>query len=44
MSKIHCMTCGTDGGDKTRTRGGILIEIVLWLCFIVPGLQTADGK
>jgi hypothetical protein len=34
----HCMTCGTDGEPKTETRGSIVIEIVLWLMFIVPGL------
>lgn len=34
----HCMTCGVDGLTKTRTRGSIFIEIVLWLCLIVPGL------
>jgi hypothetical protein len=35
---FHCMTCGTDGPGKTRTRGSIAIEIILWLCFLVPGL------
>lgn len=35
---MHCMTCGTDGPTRTRTRGSILIEIILWLMFIVPGL------
>ena len=34
----HCMTCGTDAEPKTQTRGSIVIEIVLWLLFIVPGL------
>lgn len=34
----HCMTCGTEGPTTARTRGSILIEIVLWLCFIIPGL------
>lgn len=36
--KLHCMTCGTDAEPVTETRGSILIEIILWLCFIVPGL------
>lgn len=34
----HCMTCGTDGPSVSQTRGSMAIEIVLWLCFIVPGL------
>lgn len=36
--KRHCMTCGTDDFSKVRTRGSIWIEIILWLCFLVPGL------
>jgi hypothetical protein len=32
------MTCGTDAQPKTVTRGTIFIEIILWICFIVPGL------
>lgn len=35
---MHCMTCGVDAPPKTSTSGSIGIEIVLWLCFIVPGL------
>lgn len=35
---MHCMTCGTDAPSEVRTRGSILIEIVLWLCFIIPGV------
>lgn len=34
----HCMSCGIDAEPKTATRGSIWIELVLWLCFIVPGL------
>lgn len=34
----HCMTCGADTKAKTVTQGSTLIELVLWLCFIVPGL------
>jgi hypothetical protein len=33
-----CSRCGTAGDAKTRTGGSILIELVLWCCFIVPGL------
>lgn len=33
-----CTQCGTVGTPKTITPGSILVEIFLWLCFIVPGL------
>ena len=33
-----CSKCGTVANPKTRTRGSIWIEIVLWCCFIIPGL------
>lgn len=33
-----CKSCGTANNIKTETRGSLLIEIVLWLCFIVPGV------
>ena len=35
---MFCTSCGHEGPGKTVTRGSILIEIVLWLCFLVPGL------
>lgn len=38
MGLKHCMTCGTDGPTKTQTRGSVFIEILLWICFLVPGL------
>lgn len=37
-SEKLCMTCGTRGYPKRITRGSILIEIVLWLFMILPGL------
>jgi len=37
MTKI-CSQCGTAGDSKTRTSGSILIELVLWCCFLVPGI------
>lgn len=33
-----CAACGVQGRPKKHTRGSIWIEIVLWLCFIIPGL------
>lgn len=33
-----CPACGTTGQPKQVTRGHLLIEIILWLFFIIPGL------
>ena len=38
MAVRHCMVCGTEAKPRSRTRGSFLIELVLWLMFIVPGL------
>lgn len=35
---MFCTRCGHEGESKTKTRGSLLIELVLWLCFFVPGL------
>lgn len=37
-SAMVCKQCETVASPQTKTRGSLLIEIVLWLCFIVPGL------
>ena len=37
-SKQHCMTCGHDATPRAKTKGSGLIELVLWLALIVPGL------
>lgn len=37
QSPVICHSCGSRGA-KTLTPGSILIELVLWLCFILPGL------
>jgi hypothetical protein len=34
----HCMTCGLDSIPKTVTKGSIGIEVILWLCFLIPGV------
>lgn len=36
--KFVCSTCGTVSNGSAHTPGSILIEIVLWICLIVPGL------
>ena len=33
-----CKACGFVGAPDTAVRGSLWIEIVLWLCFIIPGL------
>lgn len=35
---VICAACGTVGKTKTETRGSFFIEIILWLCFLVPGM------
>ncbi|WP_176451960.1 YqaE/Pmp3 family membrane protein [Rhodoferax sp. TH121] len=36
--QFHCMDCGVDSQPTIRAKGSIWIEVVLWICFIVPGL------
>lgn len=36
--ELYCQNCGTVGKPKKVTRGSIFIEIILWLCFLVPGV------
>lgn len=39
MTKVLvCTNCGYFGKPKTVTKGSMLIEIALWLCFLFPGL------
>ncbi len=35
---IVCTRCEQTGTAKTRTKGNFLIELILWLCFFVPGI------
>lgn len=36
--RMVCTVCGHVGETKVHTKGSIAIEIVLWLCFLIPGL------
>lgn len=36
--RFICPACGTRGEPKSVTKGSIWIELVLWLCFLIPGL------
>lgn len=38
VGQMICQNCGTRGEPKTVTRGHILIELLLYLMFIIPGL------
>lgn len=33
-----CLNCGTVGKPKTKVKGNLLIEIALWLLFLIPGI------
>lgn len=35
---LFCKSCGHSGQPTKRVKGSFLIELVLWLCFIIPGL------
>lgn len=37
MDKV-CRDCGSVATPVCKTRGAFLIELILWLCFLVPGL------
>ncbi|MEA2162162.1 MAG: hypothetical protein QOK37_289 [Thermoanaerobaculia bacterium] len=36
--RLVCSNCGSVDRIKTDTPGSILIELVLWIAFIIPGL------
>ncbi len=36
--KYVCKDCGEVGKAKTKVKGSFVIEIFLWLFFIIPGL------
>lgn len=36
--EMLCPSCGTKGKPRKKAKGSILIELVLWICFIIPGL------
>jgi len=35
--RMHCTACGTEAVPNEVTKGSIGVELVLWLCFIIPG-------
>lgn len=36
MAKL-CKKCGTVGAPKMHKRGTVSLELLLWLCLLVPG-------
>lgn len=36
--KLACKNCGSVTYPRRRYKGSLLIEVVLWLCFVIPGL------
>jgi len=38
MSQMICADCGTVGKPKSVVKGSFLIEVILWLCFLIPGI------
>jgi hypothetical protein len=35
---VVCPSCGHVGDTTTVTKGHFALEVVLWLCFLVPGI------
>jgi hypothetical protein len=35
---MYCPNCGSVAEAKRHTKGSFLVELLLWLCFLVPGL------
>lgn len=35
---LICPNCGYKGNPKKVTKGNFLIEVILWLCFLIPGV------
>lgn len=38
MAEQVCKECGYIGKPKRMTKGSFFIELVLWICFLIPGL------
>lgn len=35
---MYCKNCGHTGKTQSKTPGNLAVEIILWLCFLLPGL------
>lgn len=39
MAKIMlCTNCNYQGRPKSKTKGSMGVELILWICLIIPGL------
>ena len=36
--ELVCQDCGYVGKPKSITKGSFFLEVVLWLCFLLPGI------
>jgi hypothetical protein len=36
--QVVCKACGFHGEPGTVTKGSFAVEVILWLCFLIPGL------
>lgn len=39
-----CSLCGTRGDLKSTILGSFIVEALLWLCFIVPGIMYSSWR
>ena len=37
-TRMYCPNCGTWGRPKTYTKGSFALEVLLWLCLLLPGI------
>jgi len=38
IKELLCANCGYQGKPKLRVKGSFVIEVLLWLFFLLPGL------
>jgi predicted RNA-binding Zn-ribbon protein involved in translation (DUF1610 family) len=37
-AQMICATCGSEGMPRRHVPGSFFIEVLLWLCFLLPGV------
>jgi hypothetical protein len=37
-AELYCQNCGTVAKAKKRVKGSFGIEVILWICFLIPGM------
>jgi len=38
VAEYYCPACGALTDGKLKAKGSMAVELILWLCFLVPGL------